>query len=58
MRLFTTGSTMPDRQAGSTILSRFPAANRRRSDASVCLQMTAAGIPQLENILVRFLACA
>jgi predicted TIM-barrel fold metal-dependent hydrolase len=55
MRLFTTGSTMPG-QAGWLDDSRsFPAWHKaEEAGLPVCLQMTAAGIPQLENVLVRF----
>jgi L-fuconolactonase len=54
-RLFTTGSTMPG-QAGWLDDSRTFPAWRRAEEANlpVCLQMTAEGIPQLENILRRF----
>lgn len=55
MRLFTTGSTMPG-QAGWLDDPRTFPAWRMAEEAGlpVCLQMTAAGIPQLENVLVRF----
>ena len=55
LRLFTTGSTMPG-QAGWLDDPRTFPAWRKAEEASlpVCLQMTAAGIPQLENVLVRF----
>ncbi len=55
MRLFTTGSTMPG-QAGWLDDPRTFPAWRKAEEAGlpVCLQMTAAGIPQLENVLVRF----
>jgi len=55
MRLFTTGSTMPG-QAGWLDDPRSLPAWQHAQEAGlpVCLQMTAAGIPQLENVLVRF----
>jgi predicted TIM-barrel fold metal-dependent hydrolase len=55
MRLFTTGSTMPG-QAGWLDDSRsFPAWRKaEESRLPVCLQMTADGIPAIENILQRF----
>ena len=55
MRLFTTGSTMPG-QAGWLDDPRSFAGWQKAEEAGlpVCLQMTAAGIPQLEDILRRF----
>ncbi len=55
LRLFTTGSTMPG-QAGWLDDPRSFPAWRKAEDTRlpVCLQMTAEGIPQLENILPRF----
>jgi predicted TIM-barrel fold metal-dependent hydrolase len=55
LRLFTTGSTMPG-QAGWLDDSRsFPAWRKaEESGLPVCLQMTADGIPQMENVLRRF----
>jgi predicted TIM-barrel fold metal-dependent hydrolase len=55
MRLFTTGSTMPG-QAGWLDDPRSFAGWQKAEEAGlpVCLQMTAAGIPQLEDILGRF----
>src|SRR5689334_19955029 len=55
MRLFTTGSTMPG-QAGWLDDPRSFAGWQTAEEAGlpVCLQMTAAGIPQLEDILRRF----
>jgi predicted TIM-barrel fold metal-dependent hydrolase len=54
LRLFTTGSTMPG-QAGWLDDPRTFAAWHRVEDVGlpVCLQMTAEGIPQLDNILRR-----
>lgn len=55
MRLFTTGSTMPGQAGWLDDPRSFPAWQRAEEAAlPVCLQMTAAGIPQLENVLVRF----
>jgi len=55
MRLFTTGSTMPG-QAGWLDDPRSFPSWRKAAEAAlpVCLQMTAAGIPQLERVLVQF----
>jgi L-fuconolactonase len=55
LRLFTTGSTMPG-QAGWLDDPRTFPAWKKAEDAGlpVCLQMTADGIPQLENVLRRF----
>jgi predicted TIM-barrel fold metal-dependent hydrolase len=55
LRLFTTGSTMPG-QAGWLDDPRSFPAWRQAEDTRlpVCLQMTAAGIPQLEGVLGRF----
>jgi predicted TIM-barrel fold metal-dependent hydrolase len=55
LRLFTTGSTMPG-QAGWLDDPRTFPGWRKAEEAGlpVCLQMTAAGIPQLENVLRRF----
>ena len=55
MRLFTTGSTMPGQAGWLDDPRSFPAWQRaQEAGLPVCLQMTAAGIPQLENVLVRF----
>ena len=55
MRLFTTGSTMPGQAGWLDDPQSFPAWQKaEESGLPVCLQMTAAGIPQLENVLVRF----
>src|SRR5262249_17829514 len=55
MRLFTTGSTMPGQAGWLDDPRSFPAWQRAEETAlPVCLQMTSAGIPQLENVLVRF----
>ena len=55
LRLFTTGSTMPG-QAGWLDAPRSFPAWREAADhrLPVCLQMTAEGIPQVENVLRRF----
>lgn len=55
LRLFTTGSTMPG-QAGWLDDPRAFPAWRKAEEAGlpVCLQMTAEGIPQVENVLNRF----
>jgi predicted TIM-barrel fold metal-dependent hydrolase len=55
LRLFTTGSTMPG-QAGWLDDPRSFSAWRKAEETGlpVCLQMTAEGIPQLENILHRY----
>jgi L-fuconolactonase len=55
LRLFTTGSTMPGQAGWLDDPRSFPA--WRKAEAThlpVCLQMTADGIPQLENLLNRF----
>jgi predicted TIM-barrel fold metal-dependent hydrolase len=55
MRLFTTGSTMPGQAGWLDDPRSFPAWQKaEEAGLPVCLQMTAAGIPQLENVLVRF----
>ena len=55
LRLFTTGSTMPG-QAGWLDDPRSFSGWRKAEEAGlpVCLQMTAAGIPQLKEVLQRF----
>jgi L-fuconolactonase len=55
LRLFTTGSTMPG-QAGWLDDPRSFPAWRKAEDAGlpVCLQMTADGIPAIEDVLQRF----
>jgi predicted TIM-barrel fold metal-dependent hydrolase len=55
LRLFTTGSTMPG-QAGWLDDARSFPAWRKAEDLRlpVCLQMTADGIPQVEQVLRRF----
>ena len=55
LRLFTTGSTMPG-QAGWLDDPRSFAAWSKAEETGlpVCLQMTAEGIPQIENVLRRF----
>jgi predicted TIM-barrel fold metal-dependent hydrolase len=55
MRLFTTGSTMPGQAGWLDDPRTFPAWRKaQEAGLPVCLQMTAAAIPQLENVLVRF----
>jgi predicted TIM-barrel fold metal-dependent hydrolase len=55
LRLFTTGSTMPGQAGWLDDRRSFPAW-RKAEEASlpVCLQMTAEGIPQVEQVLQRF----
>ena len=55
LRLFTTGSTMPGQAGWLDDPRSFPAWRKaEESQLPVCLQMTADGIPQIENILRRF----
>jgi len=55
MRLFTTGSTMPGQADWLDDPRSFPGWGCAESRGiPVCLQMTAAGIPQLEHVLRRF----
>jgi predicted TIM-barrel fold metal-dependent hydrolase len=55
LRLFTTGSTMPGQAGWLDDPRTFPAWRKAEDDGlPVCLQMTADGIPQLENVLRRF----
>jgi predicted TIM-barrel fold metal-dependent hydrolase len=55
LRLFTTGSTMPGQAGWLDDPRSFPAWRKaEESGIPVCLQMTADGIPQLENVLQRF----
>ena len=55
LRLFTTGSTMPGQAAWLDDPRTFPAWRRaEETGLPVCLQMTADGLPQLENVLRRF----
>ena len=55
LRLFTTGSTMPGQAGWLDDPRSFPAWSKAEHECiSVCLQMTAAGIPQLVNVLERF----
>ena len=55
LRLFTTGSTMPGQASWLDDPRSFPAWRKaEESGLPVCLQMTAEGIPQLENVLQRF----
>jgi predicted TIM-barrel fold metal-dependent hydrolase len=55
LRLFTTGSTMPGQAGWLDDPRSFPAWRKaEETRLPVCLQMTADGIPQLENVLHRF----
>jgi predicted TIM-barrel fold metal-dependent hydrolase len=55
LRLFTTGSTMPGQAGWLDDPRSFPAWRKaEETRLPVCLQMTAEGIPQLENVLRRF----
>jgi predicted TIM-barrel fold metal-dependent hydrolase len=55
LRLFTTGSTMPGQAGWLDDPRSFPAWKRaEETGLPVCLQMTAEGIPQIENVLRRF----
>ena len=55
MRLFTTGSTMPGQAGWLDDPQSFPAWRKAEEGRlPVCLQMTADGIPAIENILRRF----
>lgn len=55
LRLFTTGSTMPGQAGWLDDPRSFPAWRMAEERAlPVCLQMTADGIPQIEQILQRF----
>jgi Predicted metal-dependent hydrolase of the TIM-barrel fold len=55
MRLFTTGSTMPGQAGWLDDPRSFPGwRTAEEHGLPVCLQMTSAGIPQLENVMVRF----
>jgi predicted TIM-barrel fold metal-dependent hydrolase len=55
LRLFTTGSTMPGQAGWLDDPRSFPAWRQAEvTRLPVCLQMTADGIPQLENVLQRF----
>ena len=55
LRLFTTGSTMPGQAGWLDDPRSYPAWRKaEESGLPVCLQMTADGIPQVENILRRF----
>lgn len=55
MRLFTTGSTMPGQAGWLDDPRTFPAWRKaQEAGLPICLQMTSAGIPQLENVLVAF----
>jgi predicted TIM-barrel fold metal-dependent hydrolase len=55
LRLFTTGSTMPGQAGWLDDPRSFPAWQKAEESAlPVCLQMTADGIPQIENVLRRF----
>ncbi|WP_322104171.1 amidohydrolase family protein [Paraburkholderia sp. J41] len=55
LRLFTTGSTMPGQASWLDDERSFPVWEyAQRHDVSICLQMTAQGIPALLNMLDRF----
>jgi predicted TIM-barrel fold metal-dependent hydrolase len=55
MRLFTTGSTMPGQADWLDDPRTFPAWRMaEQARLPICLQMTAAGIPQLEDVLRTF----
>jgi predicted TIM-barrel fold metal-dependent hydrolase len=55
LRLFTTGSTMPGQAGWLDDPRSFPAWGKaEESGLPVCLQMTAEGIPQIEQVLRRF----
>ena len=55
LRLFTTGSTMPGQAGWLDDPRSFPAWSKaEETGLPVCLQMTAEGIPQIENVLRRF----
>ncbi|WP_321782658.1 amidohydrolase family protein [Paraburkholderia sp. J94] len=55
LRLFTTGSTMPGQAGWLDDERSFPVWEyAQRNNVSICLQMTAQGIPALLNMLARF----
>ncbi len=55
LRLFTTGSTMPGQQDWLDDPKTFPGWSfAEEKNLPVCLQMTAKGIPQLQNVLKRY----
>ncbi|TCG09662.1 amidohydrolase [Paraburkholderia steynii] len=55
LRLFTTGSTMPGQAGWLDDERSFPVWDyAQKHDVSICLQMTAQGIPALLNMLSRF----
>ena len=55
LRLFTTGSTMPGQAGWLDDPRSLPAWQQAEErELPVCLQMTADGIPQVENVLRRF----
>jgi predicted TIM-barrel fold metal-dependent hydrolase len=55
LRIFTTGTTMPGQADWLDDERTFPVwEHAQRHDVSICVQMTAAGIPQLTNLLTRF----
>jgi L-fuconolactonase len=55
LRLFTTGSTMPGQAGWLDDPRSFPAWRKAEEERiPVCLQMTAAGIPQVISVLERF----
>ncbi|MFZ6645684.1 amidohydrolase family protein [Undibacterium sp. TJN25] len=55
LRLFTTGTTMPGQAGWLDDERSFPVWEYAQdNNVSICLQMTAAGIPKLLNMLTRF----
>ncbi len=55
LRLFTTGSTMPGQASWLDDERSFPVWDyAERQNISICLQMTAAGLPALGNMLAKF----
>lgn len=55
LRIFTTGTTMPGQAEWLDDERTFPAWEyAQQHDVSICLQMTAAGIPKLRGLLTRF----
>ncbi len=55
LRIFTTGTTMPGQADWLDDERTFPVWEyAQRHDVSICVQMAAAGIPKLVNLLTRF----
>ena len=55
LRIFTTGTTMPGQADWLDDERTFPVWEyAQRHDVSICVQMAAAGIPKLINLLTRF----